>query len=206
MGEQRLAAVPGQVRRAPDDVVAEERGDRDERQVGEAHLGGPLERVARDRVERLLGEADEVELVDAHDDVAQAEQRADRQVAPALTRQALAHVDQHDGRVGGRRAGEHVARVLLRARGSRSARSRRRSVANERCATSIVMPCSRSARRPSVSCARSCARSSESSAPASCSSRPIRVDLPSSTDPAVATRRRSIRSTPRACDPPSRPR
>ena len=39
----------------------------------------------------------------------------------------------------------------------------------------------------------------------SCSSRPIRVDLPSSTEPAVAIRSSSAatRSTPPACDPPS---
>src|SRR4051794_5470494 len=51
------------------------------------------------------------------------------------------------------------------------------------------MPCSRSARRPSVRLARSSRPASWSaiSALASNSSRPISVDLPSSTDPAVAT-------------------
>src|SRR3954469_4538610 len=66
------------------------------------------------------------------------------------------------------------------------------------------MPCSRSARRPSVRRERSSApsrpwRSSSWSARialASCSSRPISVDLPSSTEPAVARRRRSDRATP----------
>src|SRR6185369_5823504 len=81
----------------------------------------------------------------------------------------------------------------------------RRGVAKYRYATSIVMPCSRSARRPSVSSARfvyssprerdvaSTASSwSEKMAFESYSSRPISVDLPSSTEPAVAKRRRSI--------------
>src|SRR4051794_29395114 len=64
------------------------------------------------------------------------------------------------------------------------------------------MPCSRSARRPSVSRERSSApsrpcRSSSWSARiafASCRSRPIRVDLPSSTEPAVARRSRPERA------------
>src|SRR5829696_9192146 len=52
------------------------------------------------------------------------------------------------------------------------------------------MPCSRSARSPSVRLARSSSPASWSaiSALASNSSRPISVDLPSSTEPAVATR------------------
>src|SRR3954447_26536508 len=67
------------------------------------------------------------------------------------------------------------------------------------------MPCSRSARRPSVSSARSAAvrpRSrltcstaaswSESTDFVSCRSRPTSVDLPSSTEPAVASRSRVL--------------
>src|SRR5919202_1978991 len=65
------------------------------------------------------------------------------------------------------------------------------------------MPCSRSARSPSVRRERSSApsrpcRSSSWSARialASCSRRPISVDLPSSTEPAVARRSRSERAT-----------
>src|SRR5690606_27689243 len=70
---------------------------------------------------------------------------------------------------------------------------------------SMVMPCSRSARRPSTSSDRSgasrprsaLARCTDSSWSAStdlvsCSSRPTRVLLPSSTEPAVASRSRSV--------------
>src|SRR3954447_5090714 len=73
----------------------------------------------------------------------------------------------------------------------------------------MVMPCSRSARRPSVSRARlvyswprcTLARSTEASwsskmALESNSSRPIRVLLPSSTEPAVASRNSSISEIP----------
>src|SRR3954452_18781095 len=78
----------------------------------------------------------------------------------------------------------------------------RRAVAKYRYATSIVIPCSRSARRPSVRRERSSApsrpwRSSSWSARialASWSRRPISVDLPSSTEPAVARRSRSERA------------
>src|SRR6478752_5377652 len=71
------------------------------------------------------------------------------------------------------------------------------------------MPCSRSARRPSVSNARSAAVSprsrltrstaaswSESTDFVSWRSRPTRVDLPSSTEPAVASRRSVPRAAP----------
>jgi hypothetical protein len=69
-------------------------------------------------------------------------------------------------------------------------------VAKNRYATSIVMPCSRSARRPSVIAARSGPSPSRETASSwsairsfvSSRSRPISVDLPSSTEPAVARR------------------
>src|SRR5487761_1369097 len=99
----------------------------------------------------------------------------------------------------------------------------------------MVMPCSRSARSPSVTKDRSTSpiprRADAASTAAIWSSkswrvskrrRPMSVDLPSSTEPTAANRRRSIvpapatgvaplpdatsRSTPRACGPPSRSR
>src|SRR5439155_22567576 len=85
----------------------------------------------------------------------------------------------------------------------------RRGVAKYRYATSIVTPCSRSARNPSVSSARlvySSPRDREVASTASSwsvkidlesySSRPISVDLPSSTEPAVANRSRSTSEVP----------
>ena len=41
------------------------------------------------------------------------QQRADEGVTPGLREHPLARVDQHDRQVGGRGAGDHVARVLL---------------------------------------------------------------------------------------------
>ena len=68
--------------------------------------------VAHDRVEGLLGVVDEVHLVDRDDEVRDAEQRGDERVAARLLDHAVARVDEHDGQVGGRGAGDHVARVL----------------------------------------------------------------------------------------------
>ena len=72
--------------------------------------------VGLDLVEDLLRVVDEVELVDGEDDVADAEQRHEVAVAAGLGEHALARVDQDHRELGGRRAGDHVARVLLVAR------------------------------------------------------------------------------------------
>ena len=60
----------------------------------------------------LLVAVDEVHLVDRHDEVRDAEQRGDERVAARLLDDAVARVDEHDREVGGRGAGDHVARVL----------------------------------------------------------------------------------------------
>src|SRR5215831_13722949 len=91
--------------------------------------------------------------------------------------------------------------------GASASWNRRSGVANERYATSIVIPCSRSARRPSVRSARStyslprrretssmCSSWSTKICFVSKSSRPISVDLPSSTEPQVTRRRSSVES------------
>ncbi len=69
--------------------------------------------VLDDPFEDGLVEADEVDLVDGEHDVADAEQRGDDRMAPGLAQHALARIDQHDGEIGGRCAGRHVARVLF---------------------------------------------------------------------------------------------
>ena len=60
--------------------------------------------------------ADQVHLVDGDDQVRDADQVGEVGVAPRLRQHALAGIDQDDGQVGGRRGGDHVARVLLVAR------------------------------------------------------------------------------------------
>ena len=66
-----------------------------------------------DHVERLLRVVHQVHLVDRQHDVTDAEQRDDVAVATRLREHALARVDQDHGDVRGRRARDHVARVLL---------------------------------------------------------------------------------------------
>ncbi len=55
----------------------------------------------------------QVHLVDGGYDVARPQQRGDVGVTARLGQDAFARIDQDDGHVGGRRAGSHVARVLL---------------------------------------------------------------------------------------------
>ena len=52
-------------------------------------------------------------MLTASDEVGDAEQPRDARVAPRLRADAVARVDQQDRDVGRRRAGRHVARVLL---------------------------------------------------------------------------------------------
>ena len=70
--------------------------------------------IAAEHVGRVV---DEVHLVDRHDDALDAEQRHEEAVPAGLGEDALAGVDQDHRDVGGRRTGDHVARVLLVAGG-----------------------------------------------------------------------------------------
>jgi hypothetical protein len=110
--EQRGTGVPRHREARLDDVVAVQRGHRDEREAPEVEPGGPVEHLAGDRVEARLGEADEVHLVDAHGEVRHAQQGGDGRVAARLRGRAAAGVDDNEGQVGGRGPGDHVARVL----------------------------------------------------------------------------------------------
>ena len=61
-------------------------------------------------------EVDQVHLVDRQHEIGDAEQLRDLRVPPRLRADAVARVDEEDGDVRRRRAGRHVARVLLVAR------------------------------------------------------------------------------------------
>ena len=100
-----------------------EGGDRDRDLVLDAERGGQLVELARDLVEPRLVEVDEIHLVDGEDEVGDGEERRDQRVAARLLDHALAGVEQHDGDIGGRGAGDHVARVLDVARARRRAGS-----------------------------------------------------------------------------------
>ncbi len=111
--EQRRAAIPGRAAAWLDDVVAIAGRDRHGDDGLEAEGLGELGEVVADVDETRLVEADQVDLVDGEDDVANAEQRDDEGVAPGLGEDALFGIDQKHGEIGGRGAGRHVARVLL---------------------------------------------------------------------------------------------
>ena len=128
-----------------------------------------------------------------------------------------ARVEQDQREVGGRGAGDHVARVALVARGvgddERALRGLEEAVGDVDRDALLALGAQAVGDRGEVGAvavaraASSASRWSSSISFASSSRRPISVDLPSSTEPAVARRRRSTsRSSPRACGPPSRPR
>ena len=84
-----------------------------------SQAAGEVRELAHDRVEDLLVVVDEVHLVDGDDEVRDAQQRGDEGVALGLLEHALARVDEDHREVGGRGAGDHVARVLHVARACR---------------------------------------------------------------------------------------
>ena len=110
--QQRRPLVPRHRLGAEDDVVALERRQRDERHVAHPEPGRELAELVPDLLERRLVVVDEVHLVDAHDDVRDAQQRREERVAPALLGDALAGVEQDQRDVGRRGPGHHVPGVL----------------------------------------------------------------------------------------------
>ena len=79
-------------------------------------LLGEFAIIGDDRVERALVVIDQVHLVHGKHEAADADQLGEIGMAPGLGQHALARIDQQHGEVGGRRAGHHVARILLVAR------------------------------------------------------------------------------------------
>ena len=94
-------------------------------------LRGEVGEVVDDARRTRLVPVDEVHLVDAHDDVRDAQQRRDERVPARLLDDAVARVDEDDREVGRRRAGDHVARVadVAGGVGDDEAAPRRREVA-----------------------------------------------------------------------------
>src|SRR6202022_5175334 len=68
-----------------------------------------------DLLEATLLETDEIHFVDGQHDLADPEQRADKSVPLGLRQHALARVHQDYGELAGRRAGRHIAGILLMA-------------------------------------------------------------------------------------------
>ena len=68
---------------------------------------------ADDRVEDRLVVADQVHLVDGENDIPNAEQVDEEAVPPGLGQHALSRIDQDHRQVRGRSAGDHVAGILF---------------------------------------------------------------------------------------------
>jgi len=117
MVHQGRPVVPRGVGAGVDDVIPAEGGDGDGRNGGKAEWDGELLVVAADRLELLLVEIDQVHLVDRQDDMADADQGDQVAVSPRLGEEPLAGIDQDDRHLGGGCAGDHVAGILLVARG-----------------------------------------------------------------------------------------
>ena len=111
--QQRRPLVPGRLLAAVGEVDARHRRDRDE--LARLERADALEERAvllLDRVEVVLAVVDQVHLVHAHDDLADAEHRQDVAVAPAVLAHAFLGVDHQHGGLGARRAGDHVLQEL----------------------------------------------------------------------------------------------
>ena len=87
--------------------------------VDDPEPGRELAQLGLDLAEAILLVVDEVHLVHAEHDVGDTEESHDRRVPTRLLDDALARVEQDDGHVRGRGAGDHVARVLHVPRGVR---------------------------------------------------------------------------------------
>src|SRR6266851_2342231 len=104
--------IPGGRHRAARDHVAVAGADGDDRRGGEIEPGEIARGRVRHPVERVLGVAAAVHLVDGDDDLADAEEVQQEGVAPRLLRQALDHVDDQDRRLRRGGAGQHVLEEL----------------------------------------------------------------------------------------------
>ncbi len=104
--------VPGHVGRTLDHVVALQGRDGDEAQIGHVQPAGEGGELLADRLEHLAVVVDQVHLVDAQQQVGHPEQRGQEGVPAGLLDDPLAGVDEHDGEVGRGVPRDHVAGVL----------------------------------------------------------------------------------------------
>jgi hypothetical protein len=113
VAHQRWSVVPRRALAVADHVVALERRQGDRRDVIEADLFAELAVLVDDPAKDTLRVIHQIHLVDRQHDLADADQADEIAVAPGLREDSLAGVDQDHREVGGGRAGDHVARVLL---------------------------------------------------------------------------------------------
>ena len=146
MRHQRGAGIPRSGVARLEHVVAGQRRERDRGHIGEFQ---PLGRekgivVGVDLVKACLAERDQIHLVDRQHDMPDAQEIRDPAVTAGLGQDTLPRIDQDDRQIRGRGACRHIARILLMA-GVSATMNFLFAVEKYRYATSIVMPCSRSA-------------------------------------------------------------
>ncbi len=228
-------AVPAHVRGGRDHVVALQRGDRHGRHLRHPEGGRVTGELVRDRGEDVLGVAHQVHLVDGEHHVRDAQQRRHGGVPPGLLDDPVARVHQDDGQFRGGGTGDHVPGVLHMARRVRQDEpppgGGEVAVGDVDGDALLPLGAQPVGEQRQVGCLLAAGREaretasnwSESTDLESCSRRPTRVDLPSSTLPAVANRSSEVaasasaawpapavvlisRSSLPACGLPSRPR
>ncbi len=107
------SSVPGHVLGPARDVVAADGGDRNGDGLTEAEAQRQLAEIGLDGAEFFLRPVGEIHFVDGKHDAFDANDIENGSVAAGLTLDAVARVDQHDGDIGMRGPGCHVAGILL---------------------------------------------------------------------------------------------
>lgn len=120
MIEETGALEPRHVRRFIDDIIPVQSGNGDGGDIDDiVEPGGEGFILGDDPVINVLVVVDEVHLVDRHNDVLDPEKVGDEGVTLGLLDHPFSGVDENDGQIGGRGAGDHVAGVLQVAGGVR---------------------------------------------------------------------------------------
>ncbi len=107
------AAVPRHPHRSAGQIFARQRRQRNALHLADAQLRGERGVAFCDVGEHLRVVVHQVHLVDRQHHMPDAQQRHDVAMPAGLRQQALARIHQHHRHIGSRRAGGHVARVLL---------------------------------------------------------------------------------------------
>jgi hypothetical protein len=205
--EEGRSRIPGGAGGPVDDVVAEQGRERHRLDVDDPETACQRDELGHVPVERPLVPVDEVHLVDRERHVADPEQPVTRG-AGGSARRRRAGVDEDQGELGRRGAGDHVARVLDVARGVgedvRPGGGREVAVGDVDGDALLALGAQAVGEQGQVGrveapVAADALDGRELVARTdlvSCSSRPTSVDFPSSTLPAVASRSRSCRGAP----------
>ena len=111
--QQRRTHVPRSLRALFDHVIAITRADGNKQRIRCSDVRQKAGEFRDNGIVDSLVEAHQIHLVDRHNEMLDAQQIGNKCMTPRLRQHAVARVDQNNGQIGGRRAGRHIARVLL---------------------------------------------------------------------------------------------